>query len=244
MKLKLDANGNAVLQDGKPVYINDDGSEVAFDAAGMSASIKRLNGEAMGHRQRAEEAEGKLKAFEGIDATAAREAFDKLSKMDQKKLIDAGEVEAVRNQVNAGWQTKFDAKEAEVQALQGQLHGELIGGGFARSKFLTEKMVIPADMAQAAFGSAFKVVDGKIVAFGADKQPIFSKSNPGQHADFDEALETLVNAYPGKDHIMKGNGAAGSGAQASKSGGHTPGNFGGSTADRVNAIKNQFPELN
>lgn len=32
MKLKLDDNGNAVLQDGKPVYVHDDGKEIAFDA--------------------------------------------------------------------------------------------------------------------------------------------------------------------------------------------------------------------
>lgn len=51
MKLKLDANGNAVLQDGKPVYILDDGREVAHDAAATVAKISSLNGEAMSHRQ-------------------------------------------------------------------------------------------------------------------------------------------------------------------------------------------------
>lgn len=39
MKLKLDANGNVVLQDGKPVYILDDGREVAHDAAATVAKI-------------------------------------------------------------------------------------------------------------------------------------------------------------------------------------------------------------
>ena len=51
MKLKLDANGNVVLQDGKPVYIKDDGTEIAFDAAGTVATISRLNAEAKGHRE-------------------------------------------------------------------------------------------------------------------------------------------------------------------------------------------------
>lgn len=32
MKLKLDENGYVVVQDGKPVYVHDDGKEVAFDA--------------------------------------------------------------------------------------------------------------------------------------------------------------------------------------------------------------------
>jgi len=32
MKLKLDVNGHIVVQDGKPVYVKDDGQGVAFDA--------------------------------------------------------------------------------------------------------------------------------------------------------------------------------------------------------------------
>lgn len=71
MKLKLDENGNAVLQDGKPVYVHDDGKEVAFDAPGTVATITRLNSEAKGHRERAENAEKAVKAFEGIDDPAA-----------------------------------------------------------------------------------------------------------------------------------------------------------------------------
>ena len=46
MKLKLDEQGHVVLQDGKPVYIHDDGKEVAFDAPATVATITRLNGEA------------------------------------------------------------------------------------------------------------------------------------------------------------------------------------------------------
>jgi hypothetical protein len=43
MKLKLDAKGNAVLQDGKPVYVHTDGREEAFDAAG---AMKLARGQA------------------------------------------------------------------------------------------------------------------------------------------------------------------------------------------------------
>ncbi len=57
MKLKLDENGHVVVSDGKPVYVHDDGKEVAFDAVGTVATISRLNGEAKSHRERAEAAE-------------------------------------------------------------------------------------------------------------------------------------------------------------------------------------------
>lgn len=244
MKLKLDAAGNVVVQDGKPVYINADGSEVAFDAVGTTEAVKRLNGEAKGHRERAEAAEGKLKVFDGLDADAARAALDSLSKIDQKKLIDAGEVDKVRNEITKSWEGKVAEKEQALATLQSQLNAELIGGGFARSKVIAEKLAIPADLAQAAFGSAFKVEGGKLVAYDKAGAAIYSKANPGQHAGFDEALEALIDAYPGKDQILKGTGASGSGASGSRSSHSGGGNMGGTPAERRAALAAKFPELN
>lgn len=245
MKLKLDANGNVVVQDGRPVYVNDDGSEVAFDAVGTTEAIKRLNGEAKGHRERAEAAEGKLKAFDGIDASLAAQALDTVSKLDQKKLIDAGEVDKVRSEITKNWEGKLTESQAQVQALQQQLHGELIGGSFARSKVIAEKLAIPADLVQAAFGSAFKVENGRIVAYDKQGQVIYSKANPSEHAGFDEALSILVDAYPNKDQILRGSGANGSGAGNSPAGSKTTtrGDFGGSREERQAAIAARFPEL-
>lgn len=57
MKLKLDENGHVVVSDGKPVYVNDEGKDIAFDVSGTVATIARLNGEAKSHRERAETAE-------------------------------------------------------------------------------------------------------------------------------------------------------------------------------------------
>ena len=51
MKLKLDANGHVVVENGMPVYIHDDGKEIAFDAAQAVSKISSLNGEAKTHRE-------------------------------------------------------------------------------------------------------------------------------------------------------------------------------------------------
>lgn len=215
MKLKLDAQGHVVVQDGKPVYVTDDGQEVAFDAVETTAAIKRLNGEAKGHRERAEAAEKALKAFEGIDPEAAAKALDTVTKLDQKKLIDAGEVDKVRAEITKNWESKLSEAEKAKQALERQLHNELIGGNFARSKVIAEKLAIPADLVQAAFGSAFKVENGRVVAYDKNGQAIYSKANPSEPAGFDEALLSLVDAYPNKEQILKGSGASGSGAGSS-----------------------------
>ncbi|GLI23477.1 ribosomal protein L14 [Xanthobacter flavus] len=214
MKLKLDEAGHVVVSDGKPVYVRDDGSEVAFDAPGTVATITRLNGEAKGHREAKEAAETKLKAFEGItDAAAAKKALETLANLDAKKLVDAGEVEKVKAEAIKAVEERFAPVAAENEKLKGELYAEKIGGAFARSKIISEKFVIPADMVQARFGQSFKLEDGKVVAYDQNGNKIFSKANPGELASFDEALDTLVSSYPYKDHILKGTGGNGSGSR-------------------------------
>lgn len=223
MKLKLDDDGHVVVQDNKAVYVDDDGKELAFDAAHLYSRVQDLTRENAKHREAKENAEKALKAFEGIeDADVARKAMETVKNIKDGELVAAGKVEEIKaaarksaeDQVAAAAKaTAEQLKElnAERDALSVALHQEKIGGGFARSKFISEKAVIPADLMQARFGSAFKVEDGKTVAYDGSGNKIFSRARPGDLADFDEALEVLVDNYPYKDHILKGTGGSGSG---------------------------------
>lgn len=239
MKLKLDENGHVVVQDGKPVYVEDDGAEVAFDAPGTRSTITRLNAEAKDNRLRAKAAEDAIKAFEGIDdPAAAKKALETMANLDAKKLVDAGEIEKVKGEISKAFQTQLDEANGKAQTFEQQLYAEKIGGSFARSKYIADKLAVPADMVQATFGQSLKIEDGKVVAYDAQGQKIFSRSRPGELADFDEAIETLVSQYPHRDHILKGSGATGSGAlNGSLVNPNAKGNFGGGKDDRVAAIK-------
>jgi hypothetical protein len=205
---------HAVLSEGKPVYIDDQGKEVAFDYPATLATITRLNGEAKGHRERAEKAEGTLKAFEGItDPAAALKALGIVKNLDDKKLVDAGEVEKVKAEAIKAVEEKYSPITQERDRLRGDLYAEKIGGAFARSKFINDKIAIPSDLMQARFGGQFEIKDGKVLAKDQAGNPIYSKARPGEHADFEEALELLVDAYPQKDHILKGTNGSGGGAR-------------------------------
>lgn len=243
MKLKIDEKGAVVVQDGKPVYVKDDGTEVAFDVVGTTATITRLNGEAKSHRERAEAAEGKLKTFDGIeDPEAAKKALGTVANLDAKKLIDAGEAEKVRAEITKAFEAKLADAGAQTETLRAQLYGQMVGGAFSRSKFVSDKLAIPSDLVEARFGKHFAVKDGKVIATDANGNTIFSPSNPGEPADFDEALTHLVNAYPQKDQILKGTGAGGGGAGGGNGGGgnQSKGNFGGSREERLAAISAKF----
>ena len=45
MKLKLDVNGNVVVENGMPVYVHDDGKEIPFDVkAGDKVLLPKYGG--------------------------------------------------------------------------------------------------------------------------------------------------------------------------------------------------------
>lgn len=242
MKLKtvtIEGKTYAEVQEGKPVFVHDDGKEIAFDAVGTAATISRLNGEAKGHREAKEAAEAKLKAFEGIDdAEAARKALETVKNIKDGELIAAGKVEELKAGIKkAAEESVAAANKANAEALlaektrgdnlEAALNAEMIGGRFARSKFVADKTILPGPAAQKIFGEHFKIEDGKVIAYDGSGNKLFSRAKPGEVADFDEALEILIDQYPYKDNILKGTGG-GSGARPGAGGGD-----GGKTMNRA-----------
>lgn len=232
MKLKtVDVNGTtyAVIQEGKPVYVEDDGKEVAFDAPATKATISRLNGEAKTHREAKEAAEAKLKPFDGLDVEAARKALDTVKNIDDKKLIDAGQAETVKAELKRSYEDKISSMErahataieterTEKGALQSAWYTEKLTNAFNTSKAIADKFAIPADFVQSRFGGNFKIEEGKLVGYDNAGNKIYSRARPAELATFDEAIEALVDTYPQKDSILKGRGG-GSGSGGGRNGG-------------------------
>jgi hypothetical protein len=226
MKLKLDDAGHVAVADGKPVYVADDGKEVAFDYASTLGTITRLNGEAKNHRERAEAAEAKVKLYDGIDDPAvARDALATVKGLGDKKLFDAGKIDEIKAEAKKAFDEQVRSLEAQYKpvveerdGLKASLFKEIIGGSFSRSKFIADKLAIPSDLAEARFGNAFGIEEGKVVAKDSTGNRIFSRARPGELATFDEALETLVDGYAHRDSILKGSGASGGGAASGGTG--------------------------
>lgn len=216
-KLKIGADGKPEFRDGKLVYVKADGTDDLIDPSEIftaRSTITARNGEAKSHREAAERAVADLKKFEGIDPDKARAALDIVSKLDQKKLLDAGEVDKVRNEIKASFDGQISERDTTIKTQGERINQMIVDGVFSRSKFVTEKLSIPADIAQATF-SRFLVVDkdGKVTAKNAHGETIYSKKPElsGQPADVEEALEQLVTNYPNKAAILKGANAQGSG---------------------------------
>lgn len=252
MPYKYDSEGNLVIQEvnGKklPVFVTDKGDEAPFDADGTVASIARLNAEARDNRVAKQKLEDIVKAIpEAIikDPASAAKALETVANLNAKQLVDAGEVQKVKDEVNKAWEGKFSEVNKTVEALQSELFSEKVGGSFARSKFIADKCAIPVEFVQARFEHHFGIDNGQVYALDANNQKIYSPSNPGALANFDEALEILINANPNKDSILKGTGASGGGAGggAGGGGGGPKGNLGGNRQERAQALAARFPEL-
>lgn len=204
---KLDADGKIEMRDGNPVYIDAQGAELALGAD----TVGRLNGEARSHRERADTAEASLKAFEGIDPKKAKDALDTVGKLDQKKLIDAGEVDRVRAEIESTYKTQLTEKDTEIAKLRGDYDGLQLQTKFTGSKWITDNIAVPVDMLQSTFGKNFKTENGKLISVDNNGNKIFSKKNAGEYADFDESIEILVNGYSQRDSILKGTNHTGTG---------------------------------
>lgn len=208
---KMDGDKIAVDTNGDPIYIGADGKEqsIAHDA------IARRNAEAKQHREAKEAAEAELKKYEvngkRIDPTEAVKAIETVKNVDAKKLIDAGEVEKVKDDIKRQFEQQLAEKDTALSTAQQRIDAMLVDSVFKGSEFINERVAMPRDFFEAAMRNNFKVEEGKVVAYDRSGNRLMSKKVPGEYADANEALELLVEMHPQKDTILKAPSGGGTG---------------------------------
>ena len=241
LKLKTNEDGVVELKDEKPVYVDQDGKEVALDAPKLWGDLKAANNESAQRRVKIDELEAEkqeiITKFAGIeDPVKAKEALETIKNLSDKQMIEAGEVERLKQGIKDGYELQIkQAKEAYDKSIQDkdkvisvkdrQIRDQLVRGSFEGSSFLRDKTVLTPDFAYSYFGSHFAIEEkeGKLRTVGMyDGKPIMSLAYPGEIASPEEAIEFLVDRYPQKDRIIKVEGSGG-GAFSPKSGGSEDG---------------------
>ena len=220
MSWKFDDNGNIVMKDGNPVYVDSNGDEktVAVD------TISRLNREAKDHREAKEAALAKLKAFDGLDAAKAREALEKVSKYEHQIKLDEGKLDEVKNAITTQYEAQLDEKTKALTDLQTRFDNMLISNVFANSDFIRDNVAIPRDMFEATFRHNFRVEDGKVTVYDNDGNRLYSKERSGEPATPEEGLRILTEARADRDSILRANVGSGSG-NSGRGGGNGGGRY-------------------
>lgn len=245
-KLKIDPETKApiVTEDGKIMYIDPDGKELPLNPPAMYRKITELNGEAKGHREKKEELAAKLESFKDIEdlpewKKKADEALQAVANFNDKDWMKAEKVETLKKDITAAYEEKlkqaakaFEVKEkAQMETLlkkDEQVRRLLISSKFATSKYFSgggdkSVTILPSGIAEDHFGKYFKVEEDASTgmpatkAYYANGDPVLSKLNPGEPAEFEEAIGLIIDNYPGKDSILRstGGGSGGSGGSGS-----------------------------
>lgn len=229
LKLKMEKDGlgvdRVVVQDGKPVYIDDaDGKELAFDAEQMRTKISELNNESKQHRLTAKEKAELLDKYKGADPEAVSLALatieelggaDGIKKLKEKSGLD---VEAIKKSITESYEGKLADAMKTLGEKDGTIRQLLVGNGFATAKSLEGTIFKDTrDVAESYFGKHFKVENGKPVAY-IGENAIISRDKPGELADVNEALAILIDQHPQRDSFKLATGG-GSGAHGGGKGG-------------------------
>lgn len=234
--LALDENNN-------PIRVGSDGQEYPFgdeNLDGTLGKLEKLNRDEAGYRKTAEQLRNKYKTVEDIEdleswRAEADKALSTVKNLDDKKLVDAGEVENLKKSISDSYEKKLKEVQDQVAAKDKELYTEKVSSRFAKSQAL-EKTVLTPDIAEAYFGRHFQIEDGQVVGYLGDEK-IFSHQNPGQLADFDEALSEIIEKYPMKDKILKA-APGGSGTPPGGGGAPTSGDWHKlSPTERLNAAR-------
>lgn len=211
---KLDDDGNIVAKDGNPVYVDASGQEMVM----QQDSISKLNAEAKQLREARDSAETKLKAFDGLDPKAAREAIEKLKDVDLSKMVDAGKLDEVKEEVKRQMQSLLDESNKQRDEALSERDTTKINAFFASNEFLRDSLAVPRDFVESAYRNNFKVENGEIVAYNNKGERIDSKENIGDYASPSEALKILIESRPDKDTILRADVGSGTGSDGAAGG--------------------------
>ena len=240
--LKLDENGNAVVTDGKIVYVDEDADnkEYPLDPPSMYVKIAELGKENKKHRDAKAEIEAKYLSLADIEDIEewkknADKALETVANYNDKDFMEASKVEKLKQDIKDAYEAQLSAKDEKAK-LVAKAHADALAGkdGQIRKLMVSNQFTIsphfngdesittmPPDAAEALFGSHFKVeeIDGTLQLRAYDgNEEITSQLNPGEPAAFEEAIGIILDKYPNRDYILRapGGGSGGQGGQGGK----------------------------
>lgn len=258
-KLKKGEDGAVVFTDDKPVYIDPEGKELQLDPPQMYQKIIDLGKEAKGHREKADAFSTTLKLFEGIeDLTTwkdeADRSIDTVKNFNEKDWLKADKVDKLKadmklayedqeKKVKESFSQQLTAQGEVLSKKDAQIRVLMVSNKFATSPFFggpDPKTNLLPEIAETYFGKHFKVEENdktgslRLTAYYENGDPVYSRTNPGEIAEFDEALQSIIDVFPKKQSLLR-SGGSGSGAGGGSGGG-------GGEPDDIKKLETEYAE--
>lgn len=237
LKLNPETKQPIIEDDGRIIYVDSDGKELGLNPPAMYSKISDLGKENQKHRLKADELKQKLEQFNGIEDLTkwkekADEALKTVENFNDKEWLKADKVDKLKADITSAYEEKikqlseiYSGKETELQTKidekSNQIRKLLISKYFAMSQYFSgggdkSKTILPSNIAEDHFGKHFKIENGPdglpvVRAFYQNGEPVLSRQNPGEPAEFEEAIGLIIDKYPGKESILR-SGSQGSGS--------------------------------
>lgn len=225
-----------------PVFKDKDGKEVPVDVPRMYQKIIDLGNESKTHRTSLEEMKSKFSELDGVDdvgewIVSAKEAMESVQNFNEKDWLKVEKVDSMKRQMKEAHDSDLLAqrqsfegviaeKETGLKKKDEHIRRLMVSNEFAKHELFAgenRRTTLRPEIAEAYFGKYFKVEEdentGDLVtrAYYSNGDMIYSRSNPGEPADFTEGMNEIWEKYPGKDSQMRGRkaGSGGSGGSGS-----------------------------
>jgi len=219
----------------RPIYVSPEGKEIALDPVGMYGKILEMGKTEKELRGNTKRLETQLELFADIeDVPAWKEdavkAMETVKNFNDKEWMDVKKVEKLKEEMKDAHgkqlsqvSESFSLKEGEFKETlskkDGQIRKLMVSNKFATHELFSgkdPKTSLPPEIAETYFGKNFKVEEsdkGELIlrAYYDNGDSVYSHENPGELADFHEAMHSVFDRYPGKDKLLKA-GDKGSGA--------------------------------
>lgn len=228
--------GDVVL----PLVEYEDGTTKPLDFPKLIKTVKRVQDE---KTKIVTERDDAKKGFESILAhlpedvreddngrqewfRSALKSMETVASLDAGDLSTAEQLERAKTGVAKNYEEKvrnletrnkdlLTAKEQVEKDLSGRISSMRRSHAFATSTFVRDRLRIPVDVAEAYFSPHFVDEGGKLVGKFQNGEKIYSRDNPTEDANFDDALGQLVERHPDKSRLLAGTGGDGVGVPAS-----------------------------
>lgn len=213
---------------------NLDAEALAAKLAEMEAALKKATDEKASllketmktkeAKKKAEEAAKELAAkTEGLDLDAIREMLANKEKEEEETAKKNGEFSRILEKQAEAAKKREEALAKQLEEMQSKIAAETertnaltLSNAFASSRFIQDKLTLTANKTKALYADHFEIVDGELVAYdkpkgSSNRTPIVDAS--GSNVDFETAIETIINADPEKDHVLKADLKGGAGSK-------------------------------
>jgi len=214
VKLKIDQDGKAVLNDGLPVFEFDDGSTSPLDVAGAFKSFEtkqtNFNEERDRHTEKLNKLKADLKKYNGVDIDKYNEGMEKIKAISDQKLLDESGAEALKKNMRSIFDEELQGvhnqykktlieKDDSIKDLNSIVYDLAIKNEFATDPHFsgdTPLTIYLPDDAAKIYGDNFKTeINGKtlrVIAIDDKGNQILSKKNHGEPATFREAMAQII----------------------------------------------------